>query len=60
MHIKDRIYDSVYKWQDTGQRKPVLWHILPSDSFYCLYQDQENKLTPNITALPSNSDLTDE
>ena len=43
-----------------GQRKPVLWHILPSYSFYCLYQDQENKRTPKITALPSNSDLTDE
>ena len=35
---KDRIFDSVLIREYTGQRKPVLWHILGSD--HCTFQGQ--------------------
>ena len=40
---KDRIYDSVLMWENKGQRKPVLWHILRSASLI------EQKILENLT-----------
>lgn len=37
---KDKIYDSVLIRENTGQRKPVFWHILRS--FSALLKSAEN------------------
>ena len=56
---KDKIYDYVFIREDTGQRKPVFWNILHSESLTLRNTCEQHISNKRIDVLPHSSDLPD-